>query len=108
MRCPMCSQGQLRKKKEQEKMFGIDLGMFDKLVCNHCGESFTDEQTQERIEQAAKKKGIWGLGHKTKFTKSGNSIAVRIPKDIVRFLSIKDGQDAFVHPDGTNLVIESR
>ncbi len=108
MKCPICNQGELKRRKTEEIMFGTSLGLFDKLVCGHCGESFADEETQAKIEEAAKKKGIWGLGHKTTFAKIGNSVSVRIPKDIVRYLAIKEGQDAFIHPEGNTIIIEAR
>ena len=40
----------------------------------------------EKIENVAKEKGIWGLGIRTKITRSGNSLAVRIPKKMANFL----------------------
>ena len=46
------------------------------------------------------------MGKKTKITKTGNSLAVRIPKEIADFLKLKNGKDAFIHPEGNNLVIE--
>ncbi|MBI4144594.1 AbrB/MazE/SpoVT family DNA-binding domain-containing protein [Candidatus Woesearchaeota archaeon] len=58
------------------------------------------------IEAAAKAKGIWGLGRKTKITRTGNSLAVRIPKELAEHLKIKEGRDAYIHPDVKKLVIE--
>ncbi len=108
MKCPVCEKGNLVKGKTREIMFGVDLGEFPSLICNKCRESFTDEATTRLIEEAAKKKGIWGLGKTTKIAKAGNSIAVRIPKQIAAFLNMKVGQEAFVHPDKDKLVIESK
>lgn len=61
-------------------MFGVCLGEFPAKICESCKESFTDEVTTKRIEEAAKEKGIWGLGKRTKIARSGNSLAVHIPK----------------------------
>ena len=105
MQCPICS-GELKRKKIHELMFGVDLGEFPADICAKCGESFTDEATTMRIEEAAKRKGIWGLGRKTKVTKTGNSIAVRIPKEIAEYLDLVPGKEAYIHPDGKKLVIE--
>ena len=102
----MCGKGALRRGMVQEKMFGADLGKFPAEICNACGESFTDEETTKRIEAAAKRKGVWGLGKKTKVTKTGNSLAVRIPKDIAVYLNLKDGSEVYIHPEGNKLVIE--
>lgn len=108
MKCPICEKSSLNKGKIREVMFGVDLGEFPAMICGNCKESFTDEATTKLIEEAAKKKGIWGLGRATKITKAGNSIVVRIPKPIANFLHIKVGQEAFVHPDKDKLVIEAR
>ncbi len=108
MKCPVCEKGNLVKGKTREIMFGVDLGEFPAMICNKCHESFTDEATTRLIEEAAKKKGIWGLGKTTKIAKAGNSIVVRVPKQIAAFLNMKVGQEAFVHPDKDKLVIETR
>ena len=107
MKCPVCEKGTLKKGKIKEIMFGLYLGEFPAEICNKCNESFTDEKTTRAIEEAAKKKGIWGLGKKTKITKTGNSLAVRIPKEIANFLKLKEGNDAYIHPDKDKLIIES-
>lgn len=107
MRCPTCNKGNLKKAKIKEEMFGFYLGEFPAQICSKCNESFTDEKTTKMIEDAAKTKGIWGLGKKTKITKTGNSLAVRIPKEIADFLNLKEGKEAYIHPDKNKLVIES-
>lgn len=106
MRCPACEKGTLEKGKIKETMFGVYLGEFPAEICSKCNESFTDEKTTKTIEEAARKKGIWGLGKKTKITKTGNSIAVRIPKEIVDFLNLKVGKEAYIHPERNKIIIE--
>jgi len=108
MKCPICEKGALKKGKIREAMFGVDLGEFPAEVCIKCGESFTDEETTRKIEEAAKKKGIWGLGMKTKIMKSGNSLAVRIPKKIADRLNLKQGTEAFIHPQDNKLIVEAQ
>jgi len=103
----MCEKGDLKKGKIKETMFGIYLGEFPAEICSKCNESFTDEKTTRAIQEAAKKKGIWDLGKKTKITKTGNSLAVRIPKKIADFLKLKEGKEAYIHPDKGKLIIES-
>jgi len=76
------------------------------LTCDKCNESFTDEETTRKIQGVAKKKGIWGLGKKTKIAKAGNSLVVRIPKEIADYLGLKEGKEAFIHPEEKKLVIE--
>lgn len=89
-------------------MFGVYLGEFRAEICSHCRESFTDEATTRAIESVARKKGIWGLGKQTTITKTGNSLAVRIPKEIARFLKLKVGNEAYIHPDKDKIIIEAR
>ncbi len=104
--CPICEKGELKKGMIQENMFGVDLGKFPARICTKCGESFTDEKTTQAIQQKAKKKGIWGMGKMTKIAKSGNSLAVRIPKQIADYLNLKKGKEAFIHPENHKIVIE--
>ena len=107
MKCPVCEKGTLKKGKISETMFGVYLGKFPAEICTKCNESFTDERATQAIETAAKEKGIWGLGKKTKITKTGNSLAVRIPREIVKFLNLKEGKEAYIHPEKNKIVIEA-
>ena len=107
MKCPMCNKGILKKEKTKEYMFGIYLGEFQANRCSKCGESFTDSATTKKIEEVAKEKGIWGLGAKTKVTKTGNSLAIRIPKKLAEYLKLKNGKEAFIHPENHKLIIET-
>ena len=103
----ICNKGNLKKQIIKEEMFGVYLGNFPAQVCSACSESFTDSKTTKKIEEIAKKKGIWGLGVKTKITRTGNSLAIRIPKKIADYLKLKEGKEAYVHPDAGRLVVES-
>lgn len=87
-------------------MFGVYLGEFPAEICSKCNESFTNEKTTRKIEELAKSKGIWGLGKRTKITKTGNSLAVRIPKEIANFLKLKEGNEAYIHPEKDKIIIE--
>lgn len=107
-KCPICEKGTLEKKKIKEYMFGEFLGEFPAEVCIKCGESFTDTATTAKIEERAKEKNLWGLGANTKITKTGNSLAVRIPKRLVDYLQLKDGAEAYIHPEKNKLIIESK
>tara|TARA_Y100000034_G_C6905305_1_gene419878 strand:- start:1526 stop:1870 length:345 start_codon:yes stop_codon:yes gene_type:complete len=107
MKCPVCNKGKLEKKKVKEYMFGIYLGEFPAEICNSCNESFIDSINMKKIEKIAKQKGIWGLEMKTKIARTGNSLAVRIPKRIVDFLNLKEGESAYIHPEENKLVVET-
>ena len=107
MKCPICEKGILKKGKIKETVYGVYLGEFPAEICNKCQESFTDESTTREIEESAKKAGIFGLGKKTKITRTGNSLAVRIPIEIVRFLKLKEGKETYIYPDKNKIIIES-
>lgn len=98
-RCPVCGKGALRSKRVREVMFGVDLGTYDGEVCDSCGENFLGSTAMDAIEGRAKELGIWGLGTKVKVVRSGNSLVVRIPAPLARYLKIKSGQDVMVSPD---------
>jgi YgiT-type zinc finger domain-containing protein len=107
MKCPICGKGALKKGKIKEEMFGVYLGEFPAEICTKCGESFTDEKITRKIEESAKRKGIWNLEKKTRITKAGNSLSVRIPKQIADYLRLKQGEEVYIHPkDHKKLIIE--
>ena len=106
-KCPICEKGVLKSSKEKHVLFGVDLGTYSGEKCTKCGEIFTDENEMKEIEQSAKEKGIWGLSAITKITKTGNSLAVRIPKKIADYLKLKEGKETYIHPEDNKLIIES-
>lgn len=105
-KCPICEKGTLKKVMEEHKLFGVNLGTYPGEKCMKCGEVFTDSSVMEKIEFVAKQKGIWGLGRKTKIAKAGNSLAVRIPQEVAKYLKLKIGKEAYIHPEANKLIIE--
>ncbi len=105
-KCPVCDKGTLKPVQEKHLLFGVDVGTYPGEKCSSCGEVFTDSEVMKKIETIAKQKGIWGLGKKTLIAKTGNSLAVRIPKAIADFVGIKEGSEAYVHPEKGKIVIE--
>lgn len=105
--CPSCGKKALRAKQVREQMFGVDLGEFEGEVCAGCGEEFLGSEAMDELESRAKKLGIWGLASKVKIVKSGNSLVVRIPAALARYLKMRQGQEVLVTPDrGDRLVVE--
>ncbi len=98
-RCPVCGKGYLRPATVHEAMFGIDLGDYDGEVCDDCGESFLSAKSMDQVEERAKALGLWGLATKVKVVRSGNSLVVRIPASLARYLKLKSGQEVLVAPD---------
>ena len=104
-KCPMCEKGVLKKKKIEEKMFGMSLGKFTAEVCDKCGESFLDEEAMKKIELKAKELGIWGMAKNIKIVKTGNSLSLRIPAKIARFLNLNEGENVLLYPEGKKKIV---
>ena len=98
MKCVIC-EGKTIKKTVEHKEFGISLGKFDAEVCEKCGETYFDEKIVEKIQQKSKQMGLFGLAKKAKIAEIGNSIAVRIPKEIAEFLKLKKGKEVIIFPE---------
>lgn len=66
----------------------MDFGIRDCEVCTSCGSEYLDQNVLEEIEEEVKGKKIFGLEKNVKVTKSGNSLVIRIPKDIAKFMNL--------------------
>lgn len=80
------------------EFFGIDLGIHDCEVCASCGSEFLDDETLAQIEVEVKKKKLFGLEQRVQVTKSGNSLVIRIPTELVHFTSLKYKDMVRLHP----------
>ena len=98
MRCVMCG-GNAISKNVEYKEFGVVLGNFKANVCKKCGETYFDEETAEKIQQKSKQMGLFGLSKKAIVAEVGNSIAIRIPKEIAEFLDLKKGKEVTIFPE---------
>ncbi|MAF35353.1 hypothetical protein CMO91_05935 [Candidatus Woesearchaeota archaeon] len=58
--CHKCGKGNLEAKEIDYEYGERSLGRFPAEVCTSCGEAFFSSNTSEKIEQAAKKAGVWG------------------------------------------------
>ncbi|MDP2717490.1 MAG: hypothetical protein Q8P02_01975 [Candidatus Micrarchaeota archaeon] len=99
MKCTECD-GTLEQKKERFIDLGVDLGEFDALVCNKCGERFYPEKSVDKIQQKQKEKGLWGLEARTKVSQYGNALGFRVSKKLAEFLKLKKGQKVEIVPKG--------
>ncbi len=106
-KCYICEEGRLVSKKVDFKMYGKAIGKFDALACDKCSEIFFDESASEKIDKAVKEKGLWGLEATTSVTQAGNSLAIRIPKRIAKFLNLKKGTQTRMRPEENKLIVES-
>ncbi len=106
MKCVMCEGKTVRKNVEYGEM-GVSFGKYHAEVCEHCGEQFFDEETAETIQQKSKQLGLFGLARKTKVAEIGNSMAIRIPKEIATFLNLEKGTEVTLVPkDKKDLMIQ--
>src|SRR3989344_3959902 len=101
MKCIICYDETVKRNVEH-KEFGILLGNFKADVCKKCGEVYFDEETAEKIQQKSKKLGLFGLARKAKVAEIGNSIAIRIPKEIAEFLKLKKGEEVTIFPENNH------
>ena len=99
MKCIVCN-GHTVKKAVEYREFGTSLGSFKADVCSKCGETYFDEDTAMRIQQKSKDLGLFGLARKAKIAKVGNSIAIRIPKELAEFLKLEKGKEVVIVPEG--------
>tara|TARA_Y100000310_G_C20693469_1_gene823883 strand:+ start:803 stop:1129 length:327 start_codon:yes stop_codon:yes gene_type:complete len=107
MKCPICEKGEMKSKKVNYSVYGINLGEFPAQICSSCQEEWFDEKTAVEIEKLEKKKGLFGLSKKSKISYSGNSLIVRIPEAISKFMGLKKEKEIVIYPQGKNkLVVE--
>ena len=97
MKCVMCGSNTVKKNVDY-KEFGVFLGNFKADVCQKCGETFFDSDTAGEIQAKSKKMGLFGLSKKTKTAQVGNSLAIRIPKEIAKFINLKKEEEVKITP----------
>ena len=102
--CPLCGQGKLAVKKVSYHIYGVELGIFPAQVCGHCKEQWFDEKTSKAIEELEKKKGLFGLTKKSKISYSGNSLVIRIPESLAKFMGVKKEDEVLIHPEGKDKI----
>lgn len=98
-KCAVCTVGKLRTKQVREEMFGVTIGTFEAGVCDRCREAFFTSESVDQIEIRSRELGLWGLASKVKLARSGNSLVVRIPSPLARYLKLRSGQEVMLAPD---------
>lgn len=105
MKCVMC-EGMLQGETVEHTEFGISLGKFKASKCAKCGEIFFDSKTVDKIQAKSKELGLFGLASKkSKIAKVGNSLAVRIPKEIAEFTKLKKEKEIRIIPKSQKEII---
>lgn len=97
MKCVMCNR-KTAIKTVQHKESGIALGNYKANVCEKCNEVYFDESTVDKIQKKSKELGLFGLSKKATVAEIGNSIAIRVPKEIVNFMNLKKGKEVILQP----------
>ena len=97
MKCITCG-GKTEEKRIEYAELGVSFGKYKAQVCLKCDESYFDEATAAKIQQKSKELGLFGMARKTKVAEVGNSLAIRIPKDIADFLGLKKGHEILLQP----------
>ncbi len=105
MKCVLCN-GNLEHKTVEYTEFGVSLGSFKGQICTRCDETFFDAETVDKIQARSKELGLFGLSaKKTKVAQVGNSLAVRIPKEIALFVNMKKEEDVRIIPKNKKEII---
>ncbi|MBI2628528.1 YgiT-type zinc finger protein [Candidatus Pacearchaeota archaeon] len=102
-KCALCK-GELKEKIIDYKVYGKIIGKFKAKVCNSCGEQWFDEETSKKIEDAEKKEGVFGLSVETKIGYSGNSLIIRIPVELAKFMNLKRETRVLLYPEDKNKI----
>ena len=103
MKCSECG-GKIVKKKVDFSVYGISLGKFEAEVCQKCGEELFSEEVSDQIDEAAKKRGLWGLESRTRVGIAGDGLVIRVNKRIAQFMGLRKGEEVTLIPESKHLL----
>lgn len=99
--------GRLKKSTTEVEFFGIDFGINPCEVCTQCGSEYLSQELIEKIEKKVKKRGFFGLERRAKVTRSGNSLVIRVPREIAKSLKLEKDTDITIYPtEKRRLIVE--
>jgi hypothetical protein len=99
--------GKLKTGHTEVEFYGIDFGIKEAEICTRCGAEYISQGLMEELEAEVKRRGLFGLERRGHVAKSGNSLVIRIPKEIAESLKIKRDMPIIIYPsDSRKLVIE--
>ena len=96
--------GTLKKSSTNVEFFGIDFGIRTCEICTKCGSEYLDDTILNEIEQEVKRKKVFGLEKQAHVTKSGNSLVIRLPPEIVKFSGIHYKDQIRIYPVAKNKI----
>lgn len=89
------------------EFFGIDFGLKKADICTKCGSEYLSQELMKEVEAEVKRRGFFGLERRGRVAKSGNSLVIRIPKEIAESLKVKRDMPIIIYPsEPKKLVIE--
>lgn len=91
--------------RSQFEYADVLFGSYDSEVCRKCGEVFFTEESSDAIDKKAKELNLWGVEKKTRIAYAGNSLIVRIPKEIANMLHLKKGEEVTVRSEGKRRIV---
>jgi hypothetical protein len=99
--------GKLERGHTEVEFFGIDFGVREAEVCTRCGAEYISQGLMEELESEVKRRGLFGLERRGHVARSGNSLVIRIPKEITDSLKIRRDMPIIIYPsDSKKLIIE--
>ena len=99
--------GKLKKSKTEVEFFGIDFGIQSCEVCAQCGSEYLSQELIEKIEKEVRRSRFFGLERRARVTKSGNSLVIRVPKEIAKSLRIEKDTAITIYPtEKRKLIVE--
>jgi len=99
--------GRLKRDFTEVEFFGIDFGVKRAKVCADCGSEYLCQETMEEVKSEVERNGLFGLERRGRIAKSGNSLVIRIPKEIAESLKIKRDLPIVIYPsEPRKLIIE--
>ena len=99
--------GKLKRGYTEVEFFGIDFGVREAEVCTRCGAEYISQDLMEEVESEVKRRGLFGLERRGHVARSGNSLIIRIPKEITESLKIRRDMPIIIYPsDSKKLIIE--
>jgi len=99
--------GKLKRGYTEVEFFGIDFGVREAEVCTRCGAEYISQDLMEEVESEVKRRGLFGLERRGHVARSGNSLVIRIPKEITESLKIRRDMPIIIYPsDSKKLIIE--
>lgn len=113
--CPLC-EGPIEKTKTELSLFNgkIKVKPVVAFECSRCNEVFIDEEESKRIDSITNmepyRKQIeemrkYQFRLRRKIGYSGRTLIIRIPKDIEKSISLRDGEEIEIYPEGKNKIV---